>query len=612
MDINGLFDDDLFEDEIDEDSPDTDSMQSGVSDIANKYGLGGFESMSEKDMEDFKNSNEYKNYSAEIDNENIKANMQGKTVQEILGLTNLKESVRQSFNAFEHSDVDLMFYEDVVDTSPVMQNTIEMGKQILPTFEYMYQDIFLSLYKYKAKLLPESQIHMSTRINRKFAECYLNTPEYIKLRQTCRMDQFNAALGTEIIGNKLIKIVEEVMNKIKEQQETIQKMKDLMKKEEEMDELLDENEEMDELLQSLIANGQGGSSQAMELQQQMNDNLANKQMIQQLANQIAEEMDDLIEEDDIANEITTKAGKAFDEASMQVAETSEMVEAWGLGEGERCRVSYQNKKDAIEKIRKSPKLKELTDLIGRFKESAITEQKKKTKHGAVEISSVTVGKKIEDTLPSERLMLSNETTKSDFYNRYSEGRLLTYSKESNKSKNKGPIILCCDESGSMDGDRETWSKAFTMGVLEIAQMQKRDFAFIAYDSQANDPIILKKGEVSPNKVITICEEFLDGGTNFEAPLRKALDLIKDSTFKNADIIFVTDGDCSVSDKFKQKFKQVKEEKEFACKGILVDMGGWRSSDSTLREFCDDVVRISNVADLKNGESEVNKQLFGSI
>lgn len=79
-----------------------------------------------------------------------------------------------------------------------------------------------------------------------------------------------------------------------------------------------------------------------------------------------------------------------------------------------------------------------------------------------------------------------------------------------------------------------------------------------------------------------------------------------------DIIFVTDGDCGVSDNFKKEFKKTKEEKEFACKGILVDMGGYRSSDSTLREFCDDVVRISSVADLKNGDSEVNKQLFGSI
>lgn len=611
MNDDELFDDDLFEDE--DDSPDVDSAKpSGVSQIAGKYGLGGFENMSEKDVEDFKQSDDYKNYSAEIDNDNIKADMHGKTVQEILGLTNLKESVKQSFNAFEHYDVDLEFYQDIVDTSPVMQNTIEEGCKIYPAFEYMYQDIFLSLYKYKARLLPESDIHMSTRLNRKFAECYLNTPEYIKLRQTCRMDQFNAALGTEIIGSKLLKIVEEVMNKLKEQEESIKKMQELMKKEQEMDELIEENEEMDELLQSLIQTGQGGSAQAQQLQQQIDQNIASKQAIQQLANQIAEEMDDLIEEDDLANEITTRAGKAFDEASMQVAETSELVDAWGLGEGEKSRVSYQNKKDAIERIRKSPKLKHLTDLIGRFKESAITEQKKKTKHGAVEISSVTLGNKIEDILPSEKMMLSNEATKKDFYNKYTENRNMVYSKESNKSKNKGPIILCCDESGSMDGDRETWSKAFTMGVLEIAQIQKRDFAFIAYDSHANEPIVIKKGEVSPEKVITICEEFLDGGTNFEAPLRKALDLIKDSTFKNADIIFVTDGDCGVSDSFKQKFKQVKEEKEFACKGILVDMGSWRSSDSTLREFCDDVVRISNIADLTNGDSEVNKQLFGSI
>lgn len=611
MNDDELFDDDLFEDE--DDSPDVDSAKpSGVSQIAGKYGLGGFESMSEKDVEDFKQSDDYKNYSAEIDNDNIKADMHGKTVQEILGLTNLKESVKQSFNAFEHYDVDLEFYQDIVDTSPVMQNTIEEGCKIYPAFEYMYQDIFLSLYKYKARLLPESDIHMSTRLNRKFAECYLNTPEYIKLRQTCRMDQFNAALGTEIIGSKLLKIVEEVMNKLKEQEESIKKMQELIKKEQEMDELIEENEEMDELLQSLIQTGQGGSAQAQQLQQQIDQNIASKQAIQQLANQIAEEMDDLIEEDDLANEITTRAGKAFDEASMQVAETSELVDAWGLGEGEKSRVSYQNKKDAIERIRKSPKLKHLTDLIGRFKESAITEQKKKTKHGAVEISSVTLGNKIEDILPSEKMMLSNEATKKDFYNKYTENRNMVYSKESNKSKNKGPIILCCDESGSMDGDRETWSKAFTMGVLEIAQIQKRDFAFIAYDSHANEPIVIKKGKVSPEKVITICEEFLDGGTNFEAPLRKALDLIKDSTFKNADIIFVTDGDCGVSDSFKQKFKQVKEEKEFACKGILVDMGSWRSSDSTLREFCDDVVRISNIADLTNGDSEVNKQLFGSI
>ena len=91
-----------------------------------------------------------------------------------------------------------------------------------------------------------------------------------------------------------------------------------------------------------------------------------------------------------------------------------------------------------------------------------------------------------------------------------------------------------------------------------------------------------------------------------------MDLIKESTFKNADILFVTDGDCGVSDNFKREFKRIKEEKEFACKGILVDMGRYSASDATLKEFCDDVVRISNIADLTDGNSETNKALFGSI
>ena len=59
-----LFDDDLFDDleDLDDDydgSASTDSLhQTGVSALASKHGLGGFENMSEQDMEDFKKSDE--------------------------------------------------------------------------------------------------------------------------------------------------------------------------------------------------------------------------------------------------------------------------------------------------------------------------------------------------------------------------------------------------------------------------------------------------------------------------------------------------------------------------------------------------------------------------
>ena len=608
-----MINDELFED-LDDLGADNSSsfvqQSSSLSNLAKEHKLGGYEGMNETDIKDFQNSTDFNKYKAEVSDNLVMANTNGKTVQEILGLSSIKESYCQSFHAFEHYDVDLDFYQDIYVNSPIMQQTVEEGIQIYPAFDYLHQDIFLSLMKYQPKLLPESEVHLSTKLNHKFAKLYLNTPEYIKLRQVCRMDQFNAAIGTEILGKKLLEIITELMQ---QQQEAMQKMQELMNQEQQMDELLEENAAMDELLQEMIANGQGNSAQAAQLQQQMNANQLAMQQFKELANTIYNEMDELIDEDDLAGEIQRQVGKTFDQASTEVAETSELIDAWGFGAGEKSRIAYQNKKEAIERIRRSDKLKKLTDMIGRFKESAITEQKKKVKNGATEIHSVTTGNDIQSLLPSELDLLTKEQTKSEFYSKFSEKRTLQYSKESNKSKNKGPIIICVDCSGSMSGNGEMWSKAMAMGVLEVAQMQKRDYGCILYSSYADDPIIIGKDEISPEKTIAICESFEGGGTNFERPLQKALDMIKKSkVWKEADIMFITDGDCSTSDDFLRKFNAAKKEYEFKTKGILIDLGRYKSSDASLREFCDDVVRISSIADLKNGDSEVNKQLFAGL
>lgn len=610
------FDDLEFdEDELDDLEEDYESgsapvqNQGMLGDIASKHGLGLPANMTEDELKKFKESDEYKQFRTEVDTEHTKvANYQGKTVQEIFGLSNKKDALSYSFNAFEHFDIDIEIYKDIYDTSTVMQNTVTEGNKIYPAFEYLHQDIFLSLYKYKTKLLPETDMHLSSRLNHKFAQTYLNTPEYIKLRQTCRLDQFNAALGTEIIGQKVLEIIKEVMQQMKDLQDKIDKMNELKKAEQQMDTLIEDNKNLDELIEDMMQNG-GNPSQLLAQQQANN---ASNQQLKELANKIAAELDTLLEDDEILNEITAKSGDAFDETAQEVSEISDLVEAWGLGEGERSRVSFDNKKDAIEKIRRSNKLSKLTDLIGRFKESAITEQKKKTKNGAVEISSVKTGKNIQDTLPSERLNLCNDVTKKDFYRRYSENQLLVYSKESNKEKNKGPIICCIDTSGSMQGKEEMWSKALGIAVLEIAQLQKRDYACILYDSRAEDPIVIKKDEIAPQKIIDIAERFSGGGTSFEAPLKKATDLIKSSAFKDADILFITDGDCYVSDDFKRKFKQLKEDKEFKTLGVLVNMGRGHTSNTSLKEFCDDIVPVSNIADLTNSESDTNKRIFGTL
>lgn len=603
----GLFDDDELDDLLEDldEGPAVDA----VSAVHSK--IGGFENMSEEDIAKFHSSQEFQEFKADIEEAvDTPANMRGKTVQEIMGLSNRKDAVGYSYNALEHYDIDLDIYQDIVDQSPVMQQTLEEGEELLPTFKYLHQDIFLSLYKYKAKVLPETSMHISTRMNRGIIGNLINTPEYISLRQTCRMDQFNAALGTEIIGREAIEILREALEQIKDLEKKKQAMDRLLEEEEKIDTLLEENENIDELIED--AKRQGNGAYAAQLQAQKDANEQAMATLKAMANKIAEECDELLDEDDFATEISTVMGKTLDSTSQEVQEVSQLCQAWGLGTGDTCQVAFQNKKDAIEKIRHSSKLNKLTDLVGRFKESAITEQKKKAKHGAVEIKSVTVGDKIQDTLPSDRMNLCNDTTKKDFYRRMTENQLLTYSKEAHKQKNKGPIIVCVDTSGSMQGDEEIWSKALTVGILEVAQMQKRDFACIIYSSHADKPIVIKKDEIAPQKIIDCAECFHNGGTNFEAPLNEALELIKDSTFKDADIVFITDGDCYVSDSFSRKFNQIKQEKEFKTMGVLVNMGRGHVSDSSLKEFCDSITLVSDIADLKDGDSAVNKSIFGNL
>lgn len=613
LNFDSLFDDDFF-DELEKgvvvrgDTPG--SVKQSI-DTTNKLAHVVTSDMSSEEIETFQKSDDYREYKADIvEAVDKKANYKGKTVQEVMGLEDRRNALGYSYNALEHYDIDLDIYRDIVDQSPVMQETLREGEEILPIFKYLHEDIFLSLLKYKAVVVPETNMHISTRMNRQIISKLINTPEYISLRKTCRLDQFNAALGTEIMGQQALEIIREMIENIKNLQQKKDAMDELLEKEQQIDELIEENENIDELLEQAKQQGDGQAVSSLQSQKE-----ANEQAISQtkaLANKIAEECDELINDDDMIEDIVNVMGRALTETDKQVGEVSDLCEAWGLSSGGTSNVAFQNKKDAIEIIRRSKKLKKLTDLIGRFKESAISEQKKKAKDGAVEIKSVTTGNKIQDALPSEKINLINDATKKDFYRRMSENQLMTYKKESNKTKNKGPIIVCVDTSGSMGETEEMWSKALTIGILEVAQLQKRDFACIIYSGSADEPIIIKKDEIAPQKIIECAERYHGGGTNFENPLKESLKLLKQSEFHDADIVFITDGDCGVSDEFMKKFKAAKEDKEFKTKGILVNMGHGHSSRSTLDEFCDDVVLMSSVADLQNADSDANKNIFGNL
>ena len=89
------------------------------------------------------------------------------------------------------------------------------------------------------------------------------------------------------------------------------------------------------------------------------------------------------------------------------------------------------------------------------------------------------------------------------------------------------------------------------------------------------------------------ETFLDGGTNFETPMSEALCLMQEYGFENADIVFITDGECELSDTFAAELRKQQTEKHFTITGVLLDRGVL-GMDFSLKTFCQNIYRTSEL------------------
>ena len=82
-------------------------------------------------------------------------------------------------------------------------------------------------------------------------------------------------------------------------------------------------------------------------------------------------------------------------------------------------------------------------------------------------------------------------------------------------------------------------------------------------------------------------------TDFETPLTKAVELIESEGFENADVMFITDGECHISDEFASNFRDKSKQLKFKVTGILIDTNE-ADAGSSLEPFCEKVYRLSEM------------------
>ncbi len=448
-------------------------------------------------------------------------------------------------------------FKEIFEMSKGLQKLRDEG--ILPTFEPLLADIWASLYKMKPEIMAVD-IDSVLTVNKSLMERIMTDEYFESYRSFTRLDDLSSAIGTVKFGEKTNEwlIEQKVQDEnLKTQMQEIHSMLKHLRREERQEEAGKGNEDLKHELTQAMA----------KLNEKLQQTLRNNSL-------------------------------SFSQAMVQaMQETKKVIEGLksllggstaGRGDADFKKVPLRDLLSIAEKISTDKKMKEIADWAGRFKQ--IARKKQKSKHSeSMERSGVTLGADIERLLPMELGLYMHPITKKDFLRRFVDGQTMQFKQQGREVLEKGPIIFCLDQSGSMS-KYDTQSKGFIVALMSIARKQRRDFCLILFSTQTQ-LFKYEKGKMKGSELVSLARTFLGGGTNFALPLDVAMNQINESRFKQADVIFVTDGEDQLRDSFLETFNKKKQEKAFNVLTLVIGC-----STNTVEPFSDKVVQVTDFDD----------------
>lgn len=225
---------------------------------------------------------------------------------------------------------------------------------------------------------------------------------------------------------------------------------------------------------------------------------------------------------------------------------------------------------------------------------AVCEGRELPAYGRGEKYALELGNDLSRALTSELAMLAVPETLPLFLRKYQHRQIKQYRRREPVYKGAGDIICCLDESGSTAGDLAAWGKAVALTLLEIAQSEGRKFALVHFSGPGRfQTDVFLPGQSSLEEKLHAAETFLGGGTDFQTPLAEAERLMREGGFENADIAFITDGECSLPETCVEMLQKAQSELRFTVTGILLDEGN-AGMDFSLKPFCQNIYRTSEL------------------
>ena len=245
-------------------------------------------------------------------------------------------------------------------------------------------------------------------------------------------------------------------------------------------------------------------------------------------------------------------------------------------------------------LRGNAAIQELARKMGR---AYISEQRKKqTRIPQASRSEVHGTHRSDDVmrlLPSELLNLEDEALENLFYARLLEKQLQTYELQGTtlipgetteaQRKRTGPVVACLDTSGSMGGTPLLKAKALLLAIANILRQEERSLHVLLFGAADEIREFALEDAQHSAGLLHFLRQGFGGGTNFEAPLARAMQIIEQHpAYEKADVLMISDGDCQLSDHFCQHLHQRKAALDCMVYSVLCD--GQRVADG----FSDEV------------------------
>lgn len=316
-----------------------------------------------------------------------------------------------------------------------------------------------------------------------------------------------------------------------------------------------------------------------------------------------------------ADEAGAKLRQGATEAKEAIEQEQQNASGYGIEPGQLKRMDYEERRKLSERLDKS-RLGKFAARLGGWRMTWDAERRRKVQHAPAEVVDIELGNDLTRMLPSEVVNLAIPELEDLFWLRHAKRELMQRVTRGPERAGKGPIIVVCDESQSMecslDGDgttREMWSKAVALGLVDQAKRDNRDFIYIGFASPGQQWVTkFENGRYNHNQVIDFAEHFFGGGTHYETPLTMAMEIIggyEKSRKAKPDVVFITDAECHVGEEFISAWRTVRERADVRCYGIQI---GGSGRYTAMDELVDRLISINQL----NANPDSVTELFRTI